>query len=73
MSSRRNAPASPPPLPTATAPCCQVESGSMVAAGAVVDRGTTVPSGELWAGNPAKRLRELKEEEKAYLETLPAR
>ena len=45
----------------------------MVAAGAVVGEGVTVPSGELWAGNPAKRLRELKPEERYYLEELPAR
>jgi carbonic anhydrase/acetyltransferase-like protein (isoleucine patch superfamily) len=45
----------------------------MVAAGAVVAAGTTVPSGELWAGSPAKRLRDLKPEEKYYLEELPAR
>lgn len=45
----------------------------MVAAGAVLEPGVTVCSGELWAGNPARKLRELKPEEKAYLETLPAR
>lgn len=51
----------------------QVESGSMVAAGAVVEAGTTVPSGELWAGNPARRVRALKQEEKDHLEALPER
>jgi carbonic anhydrase/acetyltransferase-like protein (isoleucine patch superfamily) len=45
----------------------------MVAAGAVVGPGTTVASGELWAGNPAKRVRELKQEERDYLDSLPAR
>jgi carbonic anhydrase/acetyltransferase-like protein (isoleucine patch superfamily) len=56
--------------------CCampQVESGSMIAAGAVVEAGTTVPSGELWAGNPARRVRALKQEEKDHLEALPDR
>lgn len=45
----------------------------MIAAGAVVGPGSTVPSGELWAGNPAKKLRELKPEEQEYLNTLPQR
>jgi carbonic anhydrase/acetyltransferase-like protein (isoleucine patch superfamily) len=31
-----------------------------------------VPSGEVWAGNPARKTRDLKPEEKQYLETLPA-
>lgn len=39
----------------------------MVAAGAVVPAGTTIPAGQLWAGNPAKFLRELKPEEKNFL------
>lgn len=45
----------------------------MIAAGAVVEAGTVVASGELWAGNPAKRVRELKQEERDYLESLPGR
>jgi carbonic anhydrase/acetyltransferase-like protein (isoleucine patch superfamily) len=45
----------------------------MIAAGAVVEAGSTVSSGELWAGNPARRVRELKQEEKDYLDTLPDR
>lgn len=45
----------------------RVERGGMVAAGAVVLPGTVVPTGELWGGNPARRLRELKCEEKAFL------
>lgn len=40
-----------------------VESGAMVAAGAVVTPGKRVKAGELWAGNPAKMMRELKPEE----------
>ena len=36
-----------------------VETGAMVAAGAMVTPGKTVPSGELWAGRPAKKMREL--------------
>ena len=36
-----------------------VESGAMVAAGALVAPGKIVRSGELWAGNPAQKLRDL--------------
>src|SRR5262245_14868809 len=36
-----------------------VESEAMVAAGAVVTPGKVVRRGELWAGNPAKKLRDL--------------
>ncbi|KAI8473967.1 MAG: trimeric LpxA-like protein [Monoraphidium minutum] len=50
-----------------------VETGAMVAAGAVVSAGAVVPSGELWGGNPARRLRALKPEEDEYLKNLPQR
>ena len=43
-----------------------VESGAMVAAGAVVTPGKRVKTGELWAGNPAKMMRELKPEDTAF-------
>lgn len=43
-----------------------VESGAMVAAGAVVTPGKRVLRGELWGGNPARKLRDLKEEEIAF-------
>lgn len=58
--------ASPTPPP-------QVESEAMVAAGAVVPIDTVVPSGELWAGNPARRMRDLKPDELDYLRNLPKR
>ena len=45
----------------------QVEKGAQVAAGAVVSAGTTIPAGEIWGGNPAKKLRELKPEEAAFI------
>lgn len=45
----------------------------MVAAGSYVEEGTVVPSGELWAGNPAKKLRDVKPGEVEYLTTLPGR
>jgi len=41
----------------------RVESGAMVAAGAVVTPRKVVPSGELWAGVPARKLRDLTKEE----------
>ena len=44
----------------------RVESGAMVAAGALVPPGKVVKKGELWAGNPAKFMRTLSEEELAF-------
>jgi len=44
----------------------RVESGAMVAAGALVPPGKVVKKGELWAGNPAKPMRPLTEEELAF-------
>jgi hypothetical protein len=32
-----------------------------------------VPSGEVWAGNPAKKLRDVKPSERDYLRNLPNR
>jgi carbonic anhydrase/acetyltransferase-like protein (isoleucine patch superfamily) len=49
-----------------------VESGGWVAAGAVVTPGKRVPRGQLWAGTPARYLRDLTPEEMGYIETLPA-
>ena len=40
-----------------------VESGAMVAAGAVVTPRKVVRRGELWAGNPAQKLRDLTEKD----------
>jgi carbonic anhydrase/acetyltransferase-like protein (isoleucine patch superfamily) len=50
-----------------------VRSDSMLAAGAVLTPGKTLPSGELWAGNPAKFLRTLKPEEIEGIRTSAAR
>lgn len=44
-----------------------VESHSIVAPGSVVTPGTKVPSGELWAGSPAKKVRALTAEEIASI------
>lgn len=43
-----------------------VESGAMVAAGAVVAPGKVVKKSELWAGTPAKPLRDLRPHELAF-------
>jgi gamma-carbonic anhydrase len=40
-----------------------VESNSIVAAGSVVTPGTVVAAGQYWAGNPAKMVRKVSEEE----------
>lgn len=45
----------------------KVESRSVVAAGALVPPGTTIPSGQVWAGAPAKFLRSLMEDEAAFV------
>jgi carbonic anhydrase/acetyltransferase-like protein (isoleucine patch superfamily) len=44
---------------------CEIESGGMLAAGAMLTPGRRIPSGQLWAGRPAKYVRELSEEEHA--------
>jgi hypothetical protein len=41
-----------------------------VAAGAVVQPGVVVPAGELWAGNPAQKLRAVKPNETEYFSTV---
>jgi carbonic anhydrase/acetyltransferase-like protein (isoleucine patch superfamily) len=50
-------------------PGCVVERQSFVAAGAVVGRGQVVVEGELWGGNPARKLRDLSAEERGRLRT----
>jgi carbonic anhydrase/acetyltransferase-like protein (isoleucine patch superfamily) len=45
----------------------RVKSGGMVAAAAVVTYRKEVPEGEIWAGNPAKLLREMKDSEKKFI------
>lgn len=44
-----------------------VESGAFIAAGAVVTPNKRVPTGQMWAGNPAKYFRDLKPEEQAFI------
>ncbi len=43
----------------------RVETGAMVAAGALVTPGKRVPSGQLWAGRPARHLRDVTPVERA--------
>src|SRR5882724_12517120 len=50
-----------------------VETGAMVAAGALVTPGKRIPAGELWGGNPARRMRPLTDEERAWIRELPGR
>lgn len=42
-----------------------VEGGGMLAAGATLTPGKRIPRGELWAGAPAKKFRDLSEDEMA--------
>jgi len=44
-----------------------VESGGMVAAGALVSPHKRIPKGQIWGGNPAKFLREMRQEEVDYI------
>lgn len=38
---------------------CEIESGGMLAAGAMLTPGKRIPAGQLWAGRPAKYVRDL--------------
>ena len=44
---------------------CEIESGAMLAAGALLTPGRRIPAGQLWAGRPAKYIRDLSEEDLA--------
>jgi gamma-carbonic anhydrase len=46
---------------------CVIGEGALIAAGAVVMEGTQVPAHTLWAGVPARQLRELSEAQRARL------
>jgi len=41
---------------------CIVESNSLIAAGAILTKGTHVKKGELWAGIPAKKIKDVPKE-----------
>jgi carbonic anhydrase/acetyltransferase-like protein (isoleucine patch superfamily) len=40
---------------------CEIEGDAMLAAGAMLTPGKLIPSGQLWAGRPAKYVRDLSE------------
>jgi gamma-carbonic anhydrase len=42
---------------------CEIESDAMLAAGAMLTPGKRIPSGQLWAGRPAKYIRHLTPQE----------
>jgi carbonic anhydrase/acetyltransferase-like protein (isoleucine patch superfamily) len=44
-----------------------IESGALLGAGSLVNPGKRIEGGYLWLGQPARRVRELSEKEKAYL------
>lgn len=50
-----------------------VGANTIIAAGSYVEENAVVPSNEVWAGTPAKKLRDLKPEEKDYLVNLPTK
>jgi len=43
---------------------CEIESFGMLAAGAMLTPGKRIPAGQLWAGRPARYLRDLSEAER---------
>jgi carbonic anhydrase/acetyltransferase-like protein (isoleucine patch superfamily) len=43
---------------------CEIESFGMLAAGAMLTPGKRIPAGQLWAGRPAKYLRDLSDAER---------
>ncbi|MBX2849760.1 MAG: gamma carbonic anhydrase family protein [Acidiferrobacterales bacterium] len=47
---------------------CIVEKGAMVAAGALITPGKIVKAGEVWAGSPAKKLRDINEKDLKFFE-----
>ena len=42
---------------------CVIEQGAMLGAGALLAPGKRIPAGELWAGVPARNVRDLTQEE----------
>ena len=52
---------------------CLVEKGAMVAAGALLTPGKKVKSGEVWAGKPAKKLRDINERDLEFFDINRAR
>lgn len=44
-----------------------VKKGGMLAAGALLAPNKQLPGGQIWAGNPAKYMRDMKDAEKAFI------
>jgi carbonic anhydrase/acetyltransferase-like protein (isoleucine patch superfamily) len=44
---------------------CEIESGGMIAAGGMLTPGKKILAGEMWGGRPAKKMRDLTEEQQA--------
>jgi len=47
---------------------CLIEKGAMVAAGALVTPGKIVKAGEVWAGQPAKKLRDVNDKDLEFFD-----
>jgi len=45
---------------------CVIEPTGMLAAGAMLTPGKRIPAGELWAGRPARKMRDLSEDDLAF-------
>ena len=45
----------------------KIESNALLCAASVLQRGTVIPSGEVWSGNPAEKIGTLTDEEKEQL------
>ncbi len=46
---------------------CVIESEAMLAAGAMLTQGKTIPAGQLWAGRPAKYVRDLSSQDREMM------
>jgi carbonic anhydrase/acetyltransferase-like protein (isoleucine patch superfamily) len=46
----------------------KLEKGAMLAAGALLTPGKTVPSGQLWAGRPARYVRDLNDDDRKTMQ-----
>lgn len=46
---------------------CEVEGDAMLAAGAMLTQGKRIPGGQLWAGRPAKYVRDLRDSDIAAM------
>ena len=46
---------------------CEIESDAMLAAGAMLTQGKRISAGQLWAGRPAKYVRDLSEQDREMM------